>query len=345
MKAPASFRLDRALRALRGRKRCLILMHDNPDPDCLAGAEGLRVLFGKRLHTTCTIARGGIIGRAENRALVDVLGIDLVPMEKIDPAGFDLVALIDTQPGAGNNSLPQGVQAHVVIDHHPLRGPHPGVIWEDIRSSMGASSTIVYEYLRKKRIPIDARLATLFLYAIKTETRDLGREATRAEREAYIHLVPKADHDALDRIAHPKHPREHFEALDRALRNARLHGHLLAVSLGALDYPDLVAEIADLMLSFDRSRWVVCVGYHGGAVYLSIRTEVENAHAGGLIRRVVGPDGAAGGHGRIAGGRMYARVNSDAELAPLYDQIVRNVCREIGVPFAPSTQLLTQFAR
>ena len=39
----------------------------------------------------------------------------------------------------------QGVQAHVVIDHHPLRGPHPGVIWEDIRSSMGASSTIVYE--------------------------------------------------------------------------------------------------------------------------------------------------------------------------------------------------------
>jgi nanoRNase/pAp phosphatase (c-di-AMP/oligoRNAs hydrolase) len=345
VKAHATFNLDRALRALRGRKRGLIVMHDNPDPDCLAAAEGLRALFGTRLRMRCTIARGGIIGRAENRALVEVLGLDLVPLEKLDPAAFDLVAMVDTQPGAGNNSLPQGVQAHVVIDHHPLRGPHPGVIWEDIRSSMGASSTIVYEYLRKKRVPIDARLATLFLYAIKTETRDLGREATRAERLAYIDLVQKADHDALDRIAHPKHPREHFAALDRALRNARLHGDLLAVNLGALDYPDLVAEIADLMLSFDRARWVVCVGYHSGAVYLSIRTEVEHAHAGGLIRRVVGPDGAAGGHGRIAGGRLFARVENDAELAPLYEQIVRNVCREVGVPSEPATQLLPSIAR
>ena len=345
MKAYGNFHLDRALRALRGRKRALIVMHDNPDPDCLAAAEGLRVLFGKKLRLRCTIARAGIIGRAENRALVDLLGLDLVPMEKIDPAAFDVVALVDTQPGAGNNSLPQGVQAHVVIDHHPLRGPHPGVIWEDIRSSMGASSTIVYEYLRKKRIPLDARMATLFLYAIKTETRDLGREATRAERAAYIDLVQKADHDALDRIAHPKHPREHFAALDRALRNARLHGDLLAVNLGALDYPDLVAEIADLMLSFDRAHWVVCVGYHSGAVYLSMRTEVENAHAGGLIRRVVGEGGAAGGHGRIAGGRLFARVDTDAQLLPLYDQIVRNVCREVGVPLEPATQLLPAFAR
>src|SRR5262245_20344139 len=148
MKAPASgFNLDRGLRALRGRKRALLVMHDNPDPDSLAGAEGMRLLFAKKLRVQSTLALGGIIGRAENRALVDVLHLELVPMEQIDPSAFDLIALIDTQPGAGNNSLPSGVQAHVVIDHHPLRGPHPGVLWEDIRSTMGASSTIVYEYL------------------------------------------------------------------------------------------------------------------------------------------------------------------------------------------------------
>ena len=42
---------------------------------------------------------------------------------------------------------------------------------------------------------------------------------------------------------------------------------------------------------------------------------------------------------------MYARVNRDAELAPLYEQIVRNVCREVGVPYDPATQLLPQIGR
>ena len=38
-------------------------------------------------------------------------------------------------------------------------------------------------------------------------------------------------------------PRAHFAALDRALRSAELYGDVVAVNLGALGYPDLVAEI------------------------------------------------------------------------------------------------------
>jgi nanoRNase/pAp phosphatase (c-di-AMP/oligoRNAs hydrolase) len=338
--ADRPFDLDAALTRIGDRKRALIVMHDNPDPDSLASGEGLRTLFSHELDIPSTLALGGIIGRAENRAVVAELHIPLVPMEELAPERFDLVALVDTQPQAGNNSLPDSVHADIIIDHHPPRDHHPGATWTDIRSSLGASSTIVYEYLRAKGIPLDSRLATLFLYAIKSETRDLGREASPAERAAYLELVQLADHGALYRIANPKHPREHFAALDRAVRSARLHGDLLALNLGRLDYPDLVAEVADLMLSFEGARWVVCVGYYRQAVFLSIRTEVEHAHAGGLIRRVVGRDGAAGGHGMIAGGRLFARVSSDAALAPLYDQIVRNVCRELGRSSDRSVPLL-----
>ncbi|HJZ85511.1 MAG TPA: DHH family phosphoesterase [Polyangia bacterium] len=340
--APSAFDLDTALASLRGRRRALILPHDNPDPDSIAAAEGLRVLLEHELGIASTLALGGIVGRAENRAMVDVLGIPLVPIERIDPAKFDLIALCDTQPGSGNNSLPESMHADIVIDHHPSHGPFPGTVWCDIRSSLGASSTISYGYLNQKRIPIDARLATAFLYALKSETRDLGREATQAERDAYITLVAVADHALLYQIVSPKVPREHFVALDRAIRSARMHGDLMAVNLGALDYPDLVAEIADLMLPFERARWVVCVGYHARVVYLSIRTEDEDAHAGQLIRRVVGRDGAAGGHGRIAGGRLHAKVTTDRQLAPLYEQIVRNVCRELGAPEDRYTPLLPE---
>ena len=77
-------------------------------------------------------------------------------------------------------------------------------------------------------------------------------------------------------------------ALDRALRSATVWGELLAINLGALDYPDLVAEVADLMLPYEKAHWVLCVGQHNRTVFLSVRTDINDATAGALIRRVVG---------------------------------------------------------
>jgi nanoRNase/pAp phosphatase (c-di-AMP/oligoRNAs hydrolase) len=39
---------------------------------------------------------------------------------------------------------------------------------------LGATSTIVFEYLRQRAVPIDAPLATAFFFALRTETRDPG---------------------------------------------------------------------------------------------------------------------------------------------------------------------------
>jgi nanoRNase/pAp phosphatase (c-di-AMP/oligoRNAs hydrolase) len=275
---------------------------------------------------------------------VQLLEIPLLPVESLSWDAFDLIALVDTQPDSGNNSLPTRVAADVVIDHHPAPTPVPAAPWWDIQPSLGASSTIVYEYLRRRRVPLDARLATALLYALKSETRDLGREATAAERAAYVELVASADHALLDRIVNPKLPREHFGALDRAIRRAHRHGSLLAINLGMLDYPDLVAEVADLMLPYQAVEWVVCVGVHHETVFLSIRTEVEGARAGELIRRVVGDEGAAGGHGLIAGGRLHTPVRSPRALASVYARIVRALCVQLGLPARPAVALLADRA-
>src|SRR4051794_38823829 len=67
-----AFDYARALDQLVAQKpgeRALLLPHDNPDPDSMAAAMGLRKLLGSR-GIACTIAQGGIIGRAENRAMV-----------------------------------------------------------------------------------------------------------------------------------------------------------------------------------------------------------------------------------------------------------------------------------
>jgi nanoRNase/pAp phosphatase (c-di-AMP/oligoRNAs hydrolase) len=327
-----------AVRALATRQKtpkAVLLPHDNPDPDSLASALGLERLLAKQ-GISSVIALGGIVGRPENRAMVRELEIPLVPVEKLDWSTFALTALIDTQPGGGNNSLPQGRRVDLLIDHHPRReGVGPDIAWCDVREEAGATAMLVYDYLRSLGLPIDARLATAFLYALKSETRDLSREAGPTEREAYVALLPVADLERLQAIVNPKVGREHFRAVDRALRCATLRGELLTVNLGTLHFPDLVAEVADLLLPYERAHYVLCVGEHEGTVYLSLRSDRPGATAGALIRRVVGKSGAAGGHGLSAGGRLHLAVADEVALEREYLALVARFCSELGIVDPP----------
>jgi nanoRNase/pAp phosphatase (c-di-AMP/oligoRNAs hydrolase) len=342
MEEPPSrnFDLGAALAVLAGRKSLLIYTHDNPDPDALAAALGLQRLAQHELGIDVTMAYGGIVGRAQNRAMVDNLKMGLVQIERIDPDAFDTIALVDSQPETGNNSLPPEHRIDIVVDHHPLRPGSARAAWCDIRPELGATSTIIFEYLRSRAIPIDAPLATAFFFALRTETRDLGRESTEAERSAYLALVPLVDHALLYRMTHPKVPRAHFAALDRALRSAQVFGDLVAVNLGALGYPDLVAEIADLLLSYEGAHFVLCMGQYEDSPYLSLRTEADNARAGTVMRQVVAQDGAAGGHGTMAGARLYAKVDSDEALAAAFDVIVKRLLPALGRMIEPGEPLL-----
>lgn len=320
------------------KPRALLLPHDNPDPDSLAAAAGLSLLLAGH-GFECTIGMAGIIGRAENRAMVRVLSFDLKPIENLDLDSFGIVALLDTQPGTGNNSLPVSRLPDIVIDHHPPRALSQNVPWCDIRPEYGASCTVVWRYLKEANLGLSADLATAFLYGVKTETRDLGRECGPHEREAYLELSAQADHTKLYAITNPKLSREHFVAMDRACRRAICWGELLAVNLGGVQYPDLVAEVAELMLAYEKARYCLCLGEYEGQVFLSIRSEDEDSHAGELIRRVVGSKGAAGGHGMSAGGRLHQTVRNETELKVLYDELVAKMVAELGIAKPPAPLL------
>jgi nanoRNase/pAp phosphatase (c-di-AMP/oligoRNAs hydrolase) len=336
----SEFDLEKAIASVKGRGPALVLMHDNPDPDCMAAAECLRALLWHEAQLPVTVARGGYIGRAENRAMVNVLGLSHVSVERIDFSSYPVIALVDTQPETGNNSLPKLHRVDIVVDHHPLRPAARRAPWCDVREDFGASSTITYTYLKDRKVEIEPRLATALLYAIKAETRDLVREASDHDHEAFSDLLKIADFDKLSAISEPKVPAAHFMALDRALRGAEVRGPLLACSLGGLDYPDLVAEIADLLLPYEKAHWVLCVGHYRGNVYLSVRTDVPNAHAGGLIRQLVGENGAAGGHGAVAGGKLHVECDSDEGLGPLYQHLVDRMAELLKIPNKKSQPML-----
>jgi hypothetical protein len=150
---------------LRGKRSLLIVMQDNPDPDSIAAAAALRRIANTLTDVQCSIAYGGMIGRGENRAVAGYLGLNFRPMEEIDLEKYDAVALVDTQPRTGNNSLPADRMPDIVLDHHPLRPETRSAAFSDVRKRYGAVSTILVEYLGELGITPDPPLATAQLYA------------------------------------------------------------------------------------------------------------------------------------------------------------------------------------
>ncbi len=197
----------------------MIVMQNNPDPDAIAAACALRELANQTAGVSCRLAYGGTIGRAENRELVHYLGFAFHPFAEISHQRFDLIALVDTQPEAGNNPLPEGVQPDIIIDHHPAIPASRGVAFTDIREHYGATSTILWEYLREVKIKPDMPIATALLYGIRSDTQDLGREATKADIEAIGSLYPLANKRMLSQIQQGRVPSAYYQMLATALNN------------------------------------------------------------------------------------------------------------------------------
>src|ERR1043166_8346419 len=98
--------LDRFFDQFPQGESLLIITHDNPDPDSISSAAALQEIARVLGHAKTTIGFGGIIGRAENAHMVKYLKLKMKPLEEIKVADFAKVALVDTQPKTGNNSLP-----------------------------------------------------------------------------------------------------------------------------------------------------------------------------------------------------------------------------------------------
>jgi nanoRNase/pAp phosphatase (c-di-AMP/oligoRNAs hydrolase) len=324
--------IDAMLAWVRGRGRVVIVVHDNPDPDCLASAMALRHLFVMKLNKDAVIAYSGIIGRSENIAMVKELQIPLTPIEILNISDYQVVCMLDTQPGTGNNSLSAGDRVDIVIDHHPLRDATRRCRWVDVREEYGVTSTILYEYLQSQNVSIGTSLATALFYAIKSETQDLGREANQPDRDAYHRLFPITNKTLLNAITHPKLPVEYFQTVNTALHNAKMYGAILVSNLAYVVFPDLVAEMADFLLQLENIDTVLCMGLYNNEMIISIRTSRHDLNLGDTIRRIVAGKGVAGGHAMMAGGKITGIPAKKRSIAEMENFLTRRLLEELSVP-------------
>lgn len=293
----------------------LILTHDNPDPDALASGKALATLFEKAWNIPSHLVYSGTVARADNRAMLKHLTPEWEHRDVLTNLDqYPAVALVDTQPGAGNNRLPSKHPPQIAIDHHhPIRDTMRTIPYADIQTEVGSTVTLLYQYLEAAEIDPDPNLATAMFYGLKTDTRGLSRGVSSADEATYIKLLSYLDHTQLVKVEHAGLDRDYFRALNRGLAAARLFNHAIVARLGKLDWPDQAAEIADLLIRFDGARAVLCQGEHENVLHLSIRTKLVEEDAGQLIQRVIMAPGKAGGHGSMAGGQLPLSDRSEEQ--------------------------------
>jgi nanoRNase/pAp phosphatase (c-di-AMP/oligoRNAs hydrolase) len=295
---------DELLATLTPFRRVVLVSHVNPDPDSLASMLGMQALLeSAQPGKPVTLTVDGMIARSENRAMVELIPIPLIPVETVALDVETAVVMVDTQPHTGRR-YSEAAMPHVVIDHHDTGGLLTGVVFSDIRASMGATSTIVTNYLIEKGVSLPPKLATALLYGIESETTGYPREATPLDDSALIWLFPRADKDLLAQIRNPKLPQSHFATFQTALANAFLYDKLVVTWCGTVTQPDIIAEIADFFIRFDQVDWSLAAGVFDGQMKFSLRADWLGGRAGEILYEVVNGLGSAGGHDKRAGGAI-----------------------------------------
>jgi len=303
-----------------------VVAHDNPDPDAIASAVAL-ARIAEVAGRSAEVCYFGDISHQENRAFVNLLDIE---MRNLEP-GADLgeyagVALVDhSRPGV-NDGLPEDTAVDVVIDHHPPREP-VDARFVDLRSDVGATSTLMIDYIRRLDVPLDEVTATALLFGIRVDTDEFTREVCPDDFAAAAYVLPHADLGTLDRIDSPSMSADTLETIGRAIQNRRRHGPALVSGVGRLSARDALAQAADRLLNLEDVTTTFVYGISEGTVYVSARARGTDIDLGETLRDAFGQIGSAGGHADMAGAQLSLglldSVDSDDEsLTEVVDAVI-----------------------
>jgi len=298
--------LDRFRAALPGNGRLVLCTHRHPDPDGLGALVALQELLLRVFGLEADLVLEGRIRRAENAAMRRLLGITALPKGGVDPARYEGVMIVDSQPSFTHTTPPGGLPILGVIDHH--RGTEDAELgdvpfaWVD--PEYGATSTMVHDLLEGFGLEPDSRVATALFCGVRYDTNDLARDASERDERAYERLHKLADRKMVAAIDQPALSRDYFRQMGDSIQACTCFGPLLLILMGEVSSPEAVAEIADWFVRLEGQQWSLAGGACDGRYQVSLRTDMPGADAYPALRYIIGEQGSCGGHGRMAGGQI-----------------------------------------
>lgn len=289
-----------------GNDHALIVI--NADPDAIASAMAVSRLLWRRV-VNVTISNINIIKRPDNLAMSRLLSVSLTPFSEIDPAQFNRIVMVDSQPD--HNELLVPLKPDVVIDHHPDSGFKAPFL--DIRPNYGATATIMTEYLRSARIKPSVKLATGLFHAIKTDTNDFKGKTLIEDVRAFQYLFKFANIHLARKIEQSDLRLDFLKYFKVALDSMRLYKKKAFAHLGNVATPDVLVIIADFFMRISSITWSIVSGISDKKLVIIFRNDGIRKNAGNVAKKGFGQWGSAGGHKNMA--------RAEIALTGLNDQI------------------------
>ena len=304
---PSAVIADSALRALEqgeleykaaqladvidGAESLAILAHRSPGPDAIASAVALQAIAASR-DVEADILYEGEIGHQENRAFVNLLGIELLSLEEAAIESYDVVALVDcakaTEPVVDRD-------VDIVIDHFEPEVDY-GAAFTDIRPNVSSTSTILTKYIQEFDITLPTEVATALLYGIRAETLDFKRDTTPADLTAAAYLYPFADHDTLEQVESPSMSPETLDVLAEAIRNREVKGSHLVSNAGFIRDRDALSQAAQHLLNLEGITTSAVFAIADETIYLAARSKDIRMNIGNVLEDAFGDTGEVVGH-------------------------------------------------
>jgi nanoRNase/pAp phosphatase (c-di-AMP/oligoRNAs hydrolase) len=297
-------RLDRLVELLKQAPDEVFLQpHNVPDPDAIASCAGLKALLALRGVTTA-IVYDRDIEKVDSLKMLELFGVEMRLAKDVATLGEeDWGVLVDGQKGGGNLT-DLATDEVACIDHHEYRG-NQGYRFEDVRTTVGACSTIIAEYWFENGYEPPRQIATALLFGIMKDTDGMTRGVSDLDIEMFYRLFHFADVSLIKRLNGSQLKMSDIESYAEAFRGVEVYGN---IGFMRLDSPDdsLLGAAGDIILSLDTVDVVVSWSHRPNGIKLSVRSEDPKVKANVLVRGIVEGMGFGGGHDHMAGGFIPA---------------------------------------
>lgn len=305
-------------------KEIHIVIHNFPDPDAISSAIGVLHYIKHIGKKPGHIYYSGEISHPQNKSLITLLNIELINYEQEPfPRGSDVIIVDTNNIGEGSNqsNIPHN-EAHIlaIIDHH--KGKHPNDSQVDCRF-VGASASIVWDYLTKVNYPFDSDegkiLATALIVGISTDTNSLMSDNIEdLDFVAYQDLIKKVDKQKLKSIMLFPLPSYLFELRQKAFlpENQLLVESTIASGVGIIkpSKRDAIPIIADELLRMNGITTSIVFAIIDDYIDISVRSNDITLDMGTFIQSVFQHGGGKQGSGRARIPLGFFAMNGDEEL-------------------------------
>ncbi|WP_101297214.1 DHH family phosphoesterase [Halegenticoccus soli] len=319
-----------------------ILTHDNPDPDSIASAVALQAI-AREYDVDADILYDGDIGHQENRAFVNLLGIELRQRDEAPPLSqYSAIALVDHMK---SGDLDIGAGVDIFIDHFEP-GTDVDARFMDVRPNVSSTSTILTKYIQEFDLSPSEAVATALLYGIRAETLDFKRDTTPADLTAAAYLYPFANHETLEQVESPSMSPETLDVLAEAIQNREVQGSHLVSNAGFIRDREALGQAANHLLNLEGITTTAVFGIADDNIYLAARSKDIRINIGNILQDAFEEIGTAGGHSTqgsveiplgIFTGIEASEGNRDTLLALTEEAVRRKLFDAMGVDGSESS--------